>query len=48
MVKLEPTRRKIPARKFLVYLLLAIAVIMILISWQRISLFMQTIFQFSN
>jgi hypothetical protein len=48
MVKLEPTRRKIPDRKFLVYLLLAIAVIMILISWNRISLFMQTIFQFSN
>jgi hypothetical protein len=36
MVKLEPTRRKIPARKFLVYLLLVILVILVLISWQGI------------
>ena len=48
MVKLDPTQRRIPARKFLVYLLLAIAVILVLISWNKISLFMQTIFQFSN
>lgn len=37
-----------PGRKLLVYLLFVIAVILILISWNRISLFMQTIFQFSN
>jgi DNA-binding transcriptional regulator of glucitol operon len=48
MVKLEPTRRKIPAKKVLIYLLLIFALILVLASWSRISLFMQTFFQFSN
>jgi len=48
MVKLEPTRRKIPAKKMLIYLLLILALILVLAGWNRISLFMHTIFQFSN
>ncbi len=48
MVKLEPTRRKIPSRRLLVLLLLTIFVILILIGWNRISLVVQTFFQLSN
>ena len=48
MVKLDPSQRKLPARKLLIYLLLVIAVILVLISWNRISLIFQTFFQFSN
>ncbi|MCK4853262.1 MAG: hypothetical protein KAT31_03350 [Bacteroidales bacterium] len=48
MVKLDPTYRKIPTKKVLIYLLLVIAVILVLISWNRIALFLHTFFQFSN
>ncbi|MCK5464658.1 MAG: hypothetical protein KAI95_16630 [Bacteroidales bacterium] len=48
MVKLEPTQRKIPVRKLLIYLLLVIAVILVLISLNRISLIFQTFFPLSN
>jgi DNA-binding transcriptional regulator of glucitol operon len=48
MVKLDPTHRKLPAKKVLIYLLLAMAVIMVLIGWRRISLFVQTFFEFYN
>jgi hypothetical protein len=48
MVKLDPTRQKIPAKQVLIYLLVVIAIILILISWNRISLFMHTFFQLSN
>jgi hypothetical protein len=48
MSKLQPTRQKIPFQKLLIYLLLALAVILVLVSWNRISLFMHTLFQFSN
>ena len=48
MVKLDATHRKLPLKKVLIYLLLVIAVILVLISWNRISLIFQTFFQFSN
>jgi len=48
MVKLEPTRQKIPAKKVLIYLLLILALILILTGWNRISLILDTFFQFSN
>jgi len=48
MVKLEPTRQKIPTKKVLIYMLLIFALILVLTGWNRISLFLQTIFQFSN
>jgi len=46
MVKLEPTRRKIPAKKVLIYVLLIFALILVLAAWNRISLIFQTFFQF--
>jgi len=48
MVKLDPTHRKLPAKKVLIYLLLAMAVILVLIGWRRISLFVHTFFEFYN
>jgi hypothetical protein len=48
MVKLDPTHRKLPAKKVLIYLLLAIAVILVLVGWNRISLIFQTFFPLSN
>jgi hypothetical protein len=48
MIKLQPTRQKVPFSRLLIYLLLALAVILVLISWNRISLFIHTLFQFSN
>ncbi len=48
MVKLDPTQSKLPLRKLLIYLLLAMAVILVLIGWNRISLFMHTFFQLYN
>jgi hypothetical protein len=48
MVKLEPTQRKIPAKKVLIYLLLVMAVILVLVGWNRISLIFQTFFPMSN
>jgi hypothetical protein len=48
MVKLEPTRQKLPAGKLLIYLLLVLAVLLILLGWNRIALFMHTLFPFSN
>jgi hypothetical protein len=46
MVKLEPTRQKIPGKKVLIYLLLILALILVLAGWNRISLILQTFFQF--
>jgi hypothetical protein len=46
MVKLEPTRKKIPSKKVLIYLLLILALILLLTGWNRISLIFQTFFQF--
>jgi len=46
MVKLEPTRQKIPLKKILIYLLLFFALILVLTGWNRISLIFQTFFQF--
>jgi len=46
MVKLEPTRQKMPAKKVLIYLLLILALILLLTGWNRISLIFQTFFQF--
>ncbi len=37
-----------PFRKLLAYLLLVIVVILVLVSWNRISLFFQTFFPLSN
>jgi hypothetical protein len=48
MVKLEPTRQKIPGKKVLIYLLLILSLILVLVVWDRISLIFQTFFQFSN
>jgi hypothetical protein len=48
MVKLEPTRRKMPFTKLLIYLFLVLAVVMVLLGWSRISQFMQIFFHFSN
>jgi hypothetical protein len=46
MVKLEPTRKKIPSKKVLIYLLLILALILLLTGWNRISLIFHTFFQF--
>ena len=48
MVKLEPTRQKMPAGKLLIYLVLVLAVLLILAGWNRIAIFVHTFFQFSN
>ncbi len=48
MVKLDPTRQKIPGRKLLIYMLLVLALILVLIGWNRISLIFQTFLQFSD
>jgi hypothetical protein len=48
MVKLDPTHKKLPARKVLIYLLLAMALILVMIGWKRISLFVHTFFQLPN
>jgi hypothetical protein len=48
MVKLEPNRQKIPARKGLIYLLLILAILLILAGWSRIAVFVHTLLPFSN
>jgi hypothetical protein len=48
MVKLNPTHRKLPAKKVLIYLLLVLAVTLVLVGWSRISLIFHTFFPMSN
>lgn len=48
MVKLDSSHRKLPAGKVWIYLLLALAIILVMIGWKKISLFVHTFFQFYN
>lgn len=48
MAKLQPNRQKLPPKRVLIYLLLVLAVVLLLVTWNRISLFMHTLLRFSN
>jgi hypothetical protein len=48
MVKLYPSHRKLPAKKVVIYLLLVMALIALLIGWNRISLIFQAFFPIFN
>ena len=37
MVKLDPTKKKLPARKMIIYLMIVLLLILIMVGWNRLA-----------